>query len=59
MSLEALAGESVNYVVEIASANLDVWEPAMHQVNGYEAYTASSTYTFLDTLSSSLDGVEL
>ncbi|KAG7387459.1 hypothetical protein PHYPSEUDO_014107 [Phytophthora pseudosyringae] len=48
-----------------ASTCMDVWEPATHEAKDYEAssayttYIASSTYTFLDFLTPSLDGVEL
>ncbi|KAG2797226.1 hypothetical protein PC111_g21381 [Phytophthora cactorum] len=48
-----------------ASTYMDVWEPATHEAKDFDAcsafttFTASSTYTFLDSLTSSLDGIEL
>ncbi|KAL3659811.1 hypothetical protein V7S43_015113 [Phytophthora oleae] len=48
-----------------ASTYMDVWEPATHEAkeledcSAYTAFTASSTYTFLDSLRTSLGGVEL
>ncbi|KAG3128801.1 hypothetical protein C6341_g24409 [Phytophthora cactorum] len=55
-----------NFVVnDNASTYMDVWEPATHEAKDFDAcsafttFTASSTYTFLDSLTSSLDGIEL
>ncbi|KAG3064908.1 hypothetical protein PI125_g24096 [Phytophthora idaei] len=57
-----------NYVedyIDNASTYMDVWEPATHEVKDFDAcsafttFTASSTYTFLDSLTSLLDGIEL
>ncbi|KAG3240591.1 hypothetical protein PI124_g14517 [Phytophthora idaei] len=51
--------------LHVASTYMDVWEPATHEVKDFDAcsafttFTASSTYTFLDSLTSLLDGIEL
>ncbi|ETP34950.1 hypothetical protein F442_16800 [Phytophthora nicotianae P10297] len=71
LSFLSLSGELVQRKVVFcgicvsASTYMDVWEPATHDAKDFEARsafttsTASSTYTFLDSLTSSLDEIEL